>query len=173
LFNKREEKYNAQGFVESLIAVAITGLAGVVLLAVSMNTIDQTLENEAYDEMTNASLSLNHKISYLVELHNQGASGDPIVELLDSKGRCFDLGDTFIFDLTSSDLSNVCAFNMQDGLMDRDSCGLTGEIGVFEFVCVNSLSNDSILYVDVVTGDIGCTDDSCNDFIDKEIYLLK
>jgi hypothetical protein len=166
-------KYEAAGFLESLIAVAITGLAGVLLLSVAMSTIDQTLDNEAYDEMTNSSAALKHKISYLVEIHNEGNPDDPILSMLSSAGGCFDLGDKFVSEIVPLDVASVCPYAIEDGQIDRDSCDLTGEIGVFDFVCVNTNSNDSILSVDVVSGDIACIEDDCKDFIDKEIYLLK
>jgi len=169
-------KYKAQGFVESLIAVAITGLAGVLLLSVSIRTIDQTLDNEVYDEVTNGSSVLSKKLSYLVDVHNFGnidPDDDPVLRLIDFNGMCFDLGNKFVSDITDLDIESVCPLSMSKGKLDRDACGLTGEIGAFNFVCVNSNSNKSILSVDIVSGDSGCTDESCKDFVDKEIYLLK
>jgi len=178
IFSKKNKikGYVAQGFVESLIAVAITGIAGVLLLSVAINTINQTLKNEAYDEMTNTSSALGHKLSYLVDIHNLGdidPDDDAILKMLDFPNRCFDLGDDFLSDITAVDVVDICPVSMSGGKINRDACELTGEIGIFDFVCVNSNSNNSILSVDLITGDIGCTDESCKDFVDKEIYLLK
>ncbi len=53
--NKYKEiktKYEAFGFVESMIAIMIVGISSVVLMQIAVNTMQGIMQNEAIDDMT-------------------------------------------------------------------------------------------------------------------------
>ena len=50
--NRLKQKYEALGFVEALIAIMIVGFSSVVLMQIAVNTIQNTIQNEIIDVMT-------------------------------------------------------------------------------------------------------------------------
>lgn len=50
--NTKQKKYEAMGFVESLIAIMIVGVSSVVLMQIAANTTQSMIQNETIDIMT-------------------------------------------------------------------------------------------------------------------------
>lgn len=50
--NTRQEKYEAMGFIEALIAIMVVGIAATVLMQISASTTQKMIQNERIDQMT-------------------------------------------------------------------------------------------------------------------------
>jgi len=50
--NKLKKKYESLGFVEALVAIMIVGVSSVVLMEIAVNTMQNTIQNEVIDTMT-------------------------------------------------------------------------------------------------------------------------
>lgn len=50
--NRLKQKYEALGFVEALMAIMVVGISSVVLMQIAVNTIQNTIQNETIDIMT-------------------------------------------------------------------------------------------------------------------------
>lgn len=48
----KNKKYKALGFVESMIAIMILGMSSVVLMQIAVNVMQDVLQNEAIDDLT-------------------------------------------------------------------------------------------------------------------------
>jgi len=49
---KNMKKYKALGFVESMIAIMVLGMSSVVLMQIAVNVMQDILQNEAIDKLT-------------------------------------------------------------------------------------------------------------------------
>jgi hypothetical protein len=49
---KFKNKYEALGFVEALIAIMVVGISSIVLMEIAVNTMQNTIQNEVIDTMT-------------------------------------------------------------------------------------------------------------------------
>ena len=47
-----KNKYEALGFVEALVAIMVVGISSVVLMQIAVNTMQNTIQNEIIDNMT-------------------------------------------------------------------------------------------------------------------------
>ena len=52
MWNRKSKNYDAAGFVEALIAIMITGVSSVVLMQLAVNTVQNMIQNEVIDTMT-------------------------------------------------------------------------------------------------------------------------
>lgn len=52
MIKNKKTKYEAMGFVEALIAIMVVGISSVVLMQIAVNTMQNTIQNEAIDNMT-------------------------------------------------------------------------------------------------------------------------
>lgn len=170
-----KRKYSGSGFVETLIAMAITGIAGVLLITVAIKTLNESVKTEISDEITVLDGNIEVDLQYLVESYNSGkfAGDSPIDQMLDNRG-CFNL-DVNYETVNSSTATQACpyTFNTKTGILDRSSCNINGNTGVFGLVCVADGSDNQLLKVDIVTGFGGCDGEGCDDFVNKELYILE
>ncbi len=50
--DRKNKKYKALGFVESMIAIMVLGMSSVVLMQIAVNVMQNILQNEAIDDLT-------------------------------------------------------------------------------------------------------------------------
>jgi len=50
--NRLKDKYESLGFVEALIAIMIVGVSSIILMEIAVNTMQNTIQNEVIDTMT-------------------------------------------------------------------------------------------------------------------------
>lgn len=96
------EKYEAQGFVEALIAILVTGIAAVGLMLVTARTIGEVARNEILDQLTQEAVKGASLMDYYIEEWNQGNRSVVQTNLLvegdtftNNVSRCFALDGTF------------------------------------------------------------------------------
>lgn len=169
-------KYDAQGFVEALIAIAITGIAGIVLLSIATKTVNQTIYNEIQDEITLANSNMALKLEYLIQADQSGdLTADSPVDALSNgyPNQCV-MMDFTLDNLDAYEITTFCSSSLDsDGLLSRSDCNLdVQDVKDFAFVCPTA-SSSNFLTVDIISGSTACTGRNCRDYVNTEVYLLK
>lgn len=167
------KKYQAQGFVEALIAVAVAGIASVVLMSIAIDTLKQTVDNENEGKKTLQSGNVGIQLDYLVAAYNNGELPSPsIIEtLINNPNGCFD-PNIAMGDPTSTTMVLQCDYQLNGDRLTRDNCNLNDDSGeVFTYICTKQ-STTRLLYVDIVSGLRGCDDKSCHDIVQSLIFPL-
>lgn len=172
-----DTKYTAQGFVEALIAIAVAGIATVVLMQVAVRTIRQTVDNEIEDEKTILATNLEVKLDYLLAANNADDLGDDsaVDSMKASPNTCFEL-DIDMADVVSSVAMHKCAYSLTNGerrLLSRSTCEFEVSEEIFALACVTSRTTQNLLYIDIVTGLGGCEAEDCSDSIQSIVYPLR
>lgn len=91
---KRVEKYKAQGFVEALIAITVTGIAAIALLSVATGTLRRLAETERADQLAQDARQGGEFLSQEVDEFNNSDSADNFFTNYDSaldNSKCFPL----------------------------------------------------------------------------------
>jgi len=152
------KKYIAVGFVEALIAIAVAGVASVVLMSIAIQTISQVLKNEVSDTMTELAIeggSMAKKIG-----DNQLKSDESLFPQIDGNvGKCF------AFDGEVSDPSFVksgdifldaCRYDSGN----REDCKeyMTSDDDIFRVFCIlpESVVETGLTVGKVITGLVDC-----------------
>ena len=160
-------EYKGMGFVESLIAIILVGVASVILMRVAANTLLEGVQNERIDKMTQYAI----EGVYMTEVILQEMVDDnknPVEELglnHDNKYKCFvpivDESSNFGFKKDAKDEEEVeqyKSWRLDDNLLksmenrkklgDRVNAGLVeitetsgeeGRIDYFRIVCFGSV----------------------------------
>ncbi len=177
LVNQRRTKYKALGFVESLIAIILVGVASVILMRIAASTLLEGIQNERIDKMTQYAI----EGVYMAEVILQEMVEDkknPIEELKllqnPDSYRCFVpvVNDGSKFDFKKSG-ENYRTWNLNDtktmdkrkqlgkrenaGLVEiTETSGIDGRVDYFRIVCFKPLGNNSssFLSTQVVVGHI-------------------
>lgn len=165
--------YKGQGFVETLIATGVAGIASVVLMSVAIRTIRQTVKNEIEDEKTLLSSNMDASMNYLVGFYNDALvkEDDVLAPLIATPGSCFDV----TVDWGTPEDSMIepsCANTVEGGKLSRLGCDLGPSEDIFAVACVSTKSNARILFLDIVTGQVGCVADECKDHIRSVLYPI-
>jgi hypothetical protein len=120
LNQKRYRKYEAVGFVEALIAIAVAGIASVVLMTVAANTIAQVIRNETSDKMTEYAIEGASMTKKIADNHNN--SDEELFPGIDGNvNNCFAfVGDVDQpeFQKSGEIFENVCDYDSGQ----RDQC---------------------------------------------------
>ena len=143
----KQKTYKSLGFVEALIAIMVVGVASVVLLGIAVNTVQQVLQNEMSDKLTETAVEGGVMIKKIAE-DNNGSTDTLFPPITGNTGKCFALntdinnpsfvknGDVFV---------NACNYDSQG----KDGCvsTLSEDTSVFRVYCMTSDS-------DVTTGTV-------------------
>ena len=167
------KNYKAQGFVEALVAIAVTGIAGIVLLSIATRTVNQTVYNEIKDEITLENNNMQMKLDFIVEAVNSGdyEGATPLDDMDQYFGQCVFL-DVSLDDISSYEITPACPNALSPkGVLPREDCSLS-ELDGFALVCPTLYTSD-VLTVDIISGNSLCDGRKCNDFVNGEAYLLK
>lgn len=71
----KNRKYKALGFVESMIAIMILGMSSVVLMQIAVNVMQDTLQNEAIDNLTQHAIEGAEIIQDIANRNNAAGGG--------------------------------------------------------------------------------------------------
>ncbi len=90
-YREIKTKYEALGFVESMIAIMIVGISSVVLMQIAVNTMQGIMQNEAIDDMTQYAVEGAETIQDLAFQHRE--SEEPLFPASNIlyEGYCFSL----------------------------------------------------------------------------------
>jgi hypothetical protein len=134
------KKYKALGFVESMIAIMVLGMSSVVLMQIAVNVMQDILQNEAIDDLTQYAIEGAEIIQDIANRNNEVGGGlFPLVAEYESDP----LGkNCFRFELEGEDL--VLAKNDDDNWIKytsdqrdiyKDEAILNEEDELFRLIC--------------------------------------
>jgi type II secretory pathway pseudopilin PulG len=157
--SNRRIQYEGMGFVEALIAISIAGIASVVLLGISVNTLKQIVNNEVSDTLTEKSIQGAEMVRNIGSRTFQ-TEDDIFPDISENINRCFGFtlvepatfikeGDIYINSCNyDNDLNNECHSN-----------GISEDM--FRVFCITDQSNPNtgLVVGKVVTGISGCEEE--------------
>lgn len=174
----KKDKYQAQGFVEALLAIIIAGIASIVFMTIAAKTIGQVAKNEYVDQLTQEAVRGSAILKYVTEEWNFNRRDvitsdflSPTTGFINSLGNCYSLdGDVNNIRMSTSE---VCVMDPSgDGINPsvcaRDSIWEEVRIenpkipalddNIFRIACVDSTSDQlqNIMVVKIYTGFRGC-----------------
>lgn len=144
MIQNRSKKYEAVGFVEALIAIAVAGIASVVLMTVAANTVAQVLRNETSNKMTEVGIEGASLVKKIADNHNNGDS-DLFPAIEGNVNNCFAFeGSTGQpeFQKSGDIFDNVC--NYDSG--EREECKASvydGDDELFRVFCMTPESDSA------------------------------
>lgn len=176
----KQSKYNAQGFIEALIAIIITGIASIVFMTIAAKTIGQVVKNEYVDQLTQEAVQGSAMLRYVVEEWNFNrrdvieseflSPSSPDSGFSSSMGYCYGLdGDVQNISITEQ---MVCIYDNGINPSDCASASNWDKVKIsntkipsqndnlFRIACVDpdqSDTNTNILFVRIYTGFRGCS----------------
>lgn len=160
--------YSAQGFVEALIAILITGIVAMIFMTIAAKTISGVVKNETIDQLTQEGVKGSSIIRYLVEQWNFG-NRDVINSTFlidDDAGTIFDAGKGLCFGLDGDvvnpyvSANSVCPYVSGQGI-NPSSC-----LGNWDEVAIGDGDSEENKFFRIV-----CTDDESN--LDKRIWITR
>jgi hypothetical protein len=136
---KRKPKYEAMGFVEALIAIMVTGVASVVLMGISANSIRSMLQTETIDAMSQYARSGAILVQSMVEedplvLDSMTFDSSCYPFAYDSVDEVYSIDGTTILTGRSGYIANAKLIDPPDG-SEEDAI-------FFRVVCLDSLIED-------------------------------
>jgi hypothetical protein len=134
------KKYKALGFVESMIAIMVLGMSSVVLMQIAVNVMQDILQNEAIDDLTQYSIE-GAEIIQDIAKRNTEAGGElfPLsAEYMEEpEGRkCFRFeleGEELV--LAKNDDGSWEKYRKDERSMYKDTAVLSQEDELFRIVC--------------------------------------
>jgi hypothetical protein len=169
-------KYKAIGFVETLIAIMVAGVACIALMGLAANTISIVATNEREDQMTQIAIEGASAVS-AIALQNNTSELPVFPKISNNVGNCFQLSTNSSspsFETNESGGFKI-ACNYDNG--GRDDCKgslASGSTDIFEVFCITSASDitSGIVVGKVVVGKTVCVSSGACDISDYQYYSL-
>jgi len=155
----KNKSYEGVGFVEALIAIAVAGIASVVLMSIAANTIAQVLRNEVSDRMTQAAIEGAEMAKKIAD--NQNLSGDNLFpEITGNVNACFAFrGDTNSPEFVKSGevFTRVCNYD-SEGREDCKESLMSSDERMFRIFCITPDSDPglNLVVAKTIVGLVDC-----------------
>ncbi|HRY22630.1 MAG TPA: hypothetical protein P5311_02620 [Candidatus Dojkabacteria bacterium] len=137
------KKYKALGFVESMIAIMVLGMSSVVLMQIAVNVMQDILQNEAIDELTQYAIEGAEIIQDIANRNKEVGGGlFPLVAEYqsDPDENCFILdkleGGELV--LAKEDDGDWIKYSSEDRDIYKNRATLTDEDELFRIICFNT-----------------------------------
>ncbi len=156
-----KRKYEALGFVEALVAIMVVGISSVVLMQIAVNTMQNTIQNEIIDNMTQYAVE---GAELAQDIANRGSTtGDDIFPEKSSWGRCFSFikvqdqedEEKFVYYFAKNTENLFLSFDKTDDReLYKDIAILSEEDELFRVICLDesNVDNPSFVIGSVVVG---------------------
>jgi hypothetical protein len=139
--NKTIKTYEALGFVEAMMAVMVIGISSVVLMQIAVNTMQNILQNEAIDDLTQYAIEGSEMIQ---EVANRDKVEEEVLFPLVAEyegllDNCFAFnldGENIV--LMKDDEENFVKFNPDDRDNYKDLAILNSSDEYFRIVCFDN-----------------------------------
>ena len=175
--NFKIKKYRGVGFVEALIAIAVAGIASIVLMSIAINTTNQVLRNDIESDLTEKAIEASAMVKKIANSHNATTEDPLFPPITGNEGSCFAIdGSTNdpSFPTSAGGFDVACRYDSGD----RESCQLatSEDPEIFRVFCIlpDSVVSSGLVVGKVVTGltecDEGDEGGKC-DVNDYEYYL--
>ncbi len=168
------KRYKALGFIESLIAIAVAGIASVVLLSISTNTLKQITNNEISDTLTEKAIQGAGFVRNISD-RNIGLEEEIFPPIYGNFNRCFAFYNTepSYFFKEGDEYVQTCNYD-NDPNNECERFLISDDI--FRVFCITDQSDPStgLLVGKVVTGIAGCqesTQGKCS-LADYQYYTI-
>ncbi|MGI6484514.1 MAG: hypothetical protein ACOX0R_02745 [Candidatus Dojkabacteria bacterium] len=155
------KKYKAVGFVESLIAIMIVGVASVVLMRLAASTLMDAVQNERIDKMTQFAIEgATMTEAIILEMKNKGEDPKEKFDLLAGATNCYvpyivdETADRTVFDFKKDNnvytkiVEPVDRNDSKIVIVEQDVTGEKKEY--FRYVCLSAPSLSQSKYLNVV-----------------------
>ncbi len=177
LLNRSKMFYFAQGFVEALIAILITGIASVLFMTIAARTIADVVHNEKVDMLTQEAVKGSIIATNIIEEWNFGnrtlTSNSNFLTVDngfgESIGNCYgldgDVNDPMVSNLPVCQFFGSSEIGINPSLCASDvnweEVSIDAEDGIedmFRIICVDTNSNETnmVLALRVYTGFRSC-----------------
>jgi hypothetical protein len=162
-------KQKALGFVESLIAIAVTGIACIVLMAMAARTIKEVGRNEESDEMLQLAVSGAAMINEVANNGNTSSTAFP--PIISNINNCFKISSIVMAPSLSA--TSVCSYDVTG----RDNCKSTtapARTDLFRVFCITNKSDAAagVVVGKIIVGKTACEDSVNCDVRDYQYYLV-
>lgn len=141
--------YSALGFVEALIAIAVTGIACLVFMDVTAQSMVELIRLEQHDKLTRESSVVAEKVHRIIAKQNAGAPNvfpDP----MSNNGKCFKVSGT-TNDPAFSPITSICT----TGNLEGCKSSFSGEL--FTVYCIKKYDSSSgLVKGEVISGLLQC-----------------
>jgi hypothetical protein len=136
--HKKNKKYEALGFVESMISIMVLGISSVVLMQIAVNVMQDILQNEAIDDLTQYAIEGAEIIQDIANRNGEAGGGlFPLrEEYEEAPEKCFmleleeeDLG------LAKNDDGSWIKYKKIDRDQYKNNATLTDEDELFRIFC--------------------------------------
>lgn len=175
--NFKNKKYKGVGFVEALIAIAVAGIASIVLMSIAINTTNQVLRNDIESDLTEQAIEASAMVKKIANSHNAAIDEDLFPPITGNEGSCFAIDGTTndpSFPKSAGSFDVACRYDSGD----RESCQLAAseDPEIFRVFCIlpDSVISSGLVVGKVVTGLTDCAEGDeggkC-DVNDYEYYL--
>lgn len=182
----KKKKYEAQGFIEALMAILIAGIAVVAFMAVTTKTLSEVARSEIRDQLVQEAVQGSTLIDYAVERRNVNddeINSEALFDLANYKYECVELDGNFsgnAEDYIKIGPDKLCQLDLARGINPSDCVG--SELNwnkasieqkyassrydyqdqMFRIVCIDPDSNfddtGGILITRIYTGTESCRD---------------
>jgi hypothetical protein len=144
-------KYNSVGFVEALIAIAVAGIASVVLMGIAADTYAQVLYNEMSDQMTEISIEGSEMVKKIADEHNTSEE-EPYFPSIGGN-YCYAIEGNYenpSFPKQGENFISTCSYSAQN----RSSCFDAVSSRSNEYFTIFCMTTDSEYENDLVVGKV-------------------
>lgn len=141
-----KKQYEALGFVEALIAIMIAGVSSVALMQIAVHTIQNTVQNEAIDEITQRAVEGGTIVRDIAERNKRWnySEGEEIFPSRDEweTGRCYSIqkrgdGYAFVRDLNNPQIFLSFSKEEDRGIYkDKEENQIEESKDLFRIVCL-------------------------------------
>ena len=144
---KRKIKYEALGFVESMISIMIVGLSSVVLMQIAVNSMQSIIQNEAIDDMTQYAVEGAEIVQDLAFKDRESEESEfPAAPFYE--GYCFFLtldDGQVVFRKTEEGEFDKFRIEDTERNLYKDKAILSEEDFLFRIVCLDSYTSDFVV----------------------------
>lgn len=190
---KVKEKYEAQGFVEALIAILVAGIATLVLMSIAVNTLASVAHNEVTDQITQEAVKGSELLNFVVDEYNYSDLAShhflPVTTSpINNTGNCYSLDGDFDNIVVSSAI-NGCKYQTVSGneginpnrcfgtvntkinntafTIGNSSNSSVTSSDLFRVICIHPESTENVLVAKVLTGNMTCR--SLNQYVTETV----
>ncbi len=143
----KNNKYKALGFVESMIAIMILGMSSAVLMQITVNIMQDILQNEAIDDLTQYAIEGSEIIQDIANRNREVGGGlfplrtEYENDLYDRNCFIFKLEDEEMV-LAKDDNGDWIKYTSGDRDSYKDTAILSDEDELFRLVCFDTPMGD-------------------------------
>lgn len=137
--NLANGKYEAMGFVEALISIMVVGASSVVLMQIASQTLQEMMQNEVIDTMTQYAVEGSVIVQDLAT--QERISGD---DIFPNAEGCYAMdAEDGVYSFRKNTADEYISYNLsQDRDTYRSETAINTDDNYFRLVCINSYVGD-------------------------------